>query len=205
MPSLGEASLSEERESLGRGSARLRCRETEQGGTVCWDAEQLDRDLSRRFWARIASDPLGPREARVRTLRPGEDRVRSGWQSGGWRQAHFKALVPHELDTGTPMFSAAPISPEQWCGADAKRMQQHTDLARLCGSTPIPLALLTERARAAAANAGRIHDAQAPISFSTPFMGKKRLPCGTPERPIRLERKISSGETTCFEGGSGGR
>jgi hypothetical protein len=121
----------------------------------------------------MASEPLSPPETRGRTLRPGKDQVCGGWRSGGWRQAHFEALVPHELDTGPPMFSAAPIAPEQWFGADAKRMQQHADLAWLCGSPPIPLALLTERTRAATAKAGGIDHAQAAIGFSTPLMGKK--------------------------------
>ena len=89
----------------------LSCRQTERGGKDCWDAEQLDRDVASRWSTRIASQPLCPREARVRALRTGEDHVGGGWRSGGRRrQAHFETLVLHELDTGTPVDSAAPIS-----------------------------------------------------------------------------------------------
>ncbi len=84
-------------------------------------------------------------------------------------------------------------------------MEEHADLARLCGGGAISLASLAEWTGAATADTGRVHDAQAAIGFSTPLMGKKRLPCWTPERPIGLEGKISSGETTCFEGGGSGR
>ena len=93
--------------------AGLRCCQSERGGKGRWDAEQPDRDLPSRGRTRIASEARGPREARVRTLRPGEDPVRGRWRSGGWCQTHFEALVPHELDAGASVFSAAPISPEE--------------------------------------------------------------------------------------------
>ena len=145
-------------------------------------------------------------ETRVRALRTREDHVRGGWRSGGGRrQAHFKALVPHELDTGTPVDSAAPISPEQRCGADMKWMQQHTHLARLCGRAPIPLALLAQRARAAVANAGRIHQAQTAIPLATPLLEVKRLPCGTTQGPVGLQRKVLTSKAPGFPGGGRGR
>jgi hypothetical protein len=126
----------------------------------------------------------------VRALRTGEDHVRSGWRSGGRRQAHFEALVLHELYTGSPVFSAAPISPERRCRTNAKRMQEHADLARLCRGVAFPLTLFAQRTRAATANTGRIHHAQTSFSFPTPLLDAKRLPCRTPERSIRLERKV---------------
>ena len=93
-----------------RGNAKLSRRETKRGGKTYWDAKQRDRYLPRSTRSRIASEPLGPREARVCTLRPGEDRVRGRRRSGGRQQAYVEALVPHELDTGMPMFSTGPIS-----------------------------------------------------------------------------------------------
>jgi hypothetical protein len=93
------------RESPSAVKTRLSRREIERGGKACWDAEQLDRDLPSRWRACITSSSFGPREARVRALRTGEDHVRDGW-----RQAHFEALMAHKMDTGPPVFSAAPIS-----------------------------------------------------------------------------------------------
>jgi hypothetical protein len=113
----------EKKESIGGGNAKLRRRETERGGKTYWDTKQRDRYLPRSSRARIASEPLGPREARVRTLRPGEDRVRDRRRSGGRQQAYVEALVPHELDASMSMFSTGPISPVQWCRTDTKRMQ----------------------------------------------------------------------------------
>ncbi len=51
---------------------------------------------------------------------------RARWAAGGDRLTR-EALVSHELDTGTPVFSAAPISPERRCRTNAKWMQQHAD------------------------------------------------------------------------------
>jgi len=48
-------------------------RQTERGGKDFWDAEQLDRDVASRWSTRIASQPLCPREARVRALRAGKE------------------------------------------------------------------------------------------------------------------------------------
>lgn len=105
----------------------------------------------------------------------------------------------------SPVESAAPIAPEQRCRADAKRMQQDADLERLGGRAAIPLTLLAQRTRAAVANAGRIHQAQAAVGFSTPLLGMKRLSCGTTERSVRLERKVLTRKAPRFPGGGRGR
>lgn len=170
--------------------AVLGCRQPERGGKGCWDAEQPDRDLPSRWQTRIASEALGPREARVRALRTGEDHRRDGRRSGGRRQAHFEALVSHELDTGAPVCSAAPIAPEQWGRTYLQRMKQHTDLARLCGGVALPLALLSQRAGPTAADASSIHHAQAAVGFSAVFMRQQRLVSRTSQRPIGLESKV---------------
>jgi hypothetical protein len=85
--------------------------QAEEGGEGFWNPEQLDRDRASRWGTGIASQSLLPREARVRSLRAGKDHVRTAKRSCGWgRQAHLNALVPHELHTGTPVRSSAPIS-----------------------------------------------------------------------------------------------
>ena len=125
------------------------------------------------------------------TLRAGQDHVHGDCRrSGRRRQADFKALVSHELSTGAPVCSAVPIPPEQRDGTGAKRMEQDADLARLRSRAAIPLTLLTQRTRAAVANASRIHHAQAAVGFSTPLLGMKRLSCGTTEGSVGLERKV---------------
>ena len=94
--------------------AVLSRRQTERGGKDFWDAEQLDRDVASRGSTRIASQPLCPREARVRSLRTGKDHFREASRScGGRRQAHLDVLVSHELHTGAPVLSTAPVTPEQ--------------------------------------------------------------------------------------------
>jgi hypothetical protein len=99
----------------------------ERGGKGCWDAEQSDRHLVRGWGSCGAHEPLCPREAKVRALRTGEDHVRFVWRSGGRRrQAHFDALLLHELQAGAPMHSSAGVAPQQRCRAHSQRMQQHT-------------------------------------------------------------------------------
>lgn len=164
----------------------------------------MDRHPASIFGARIASQALCPPEARVSPLATCEDHVRGAWRScDGWRQAHLDVLVPQELETGAPVFPAAPILPEQRRGSNDARMKKHTHLARLCCGVAIPLTLLAQWTRTAIADAGCIHDAQAPIDFLAPLLGTKRMSCWTLERPIRLERKVLSREATCFPGGGG--
>jgi len=87
-----------------------RC-QTERGGKDFWNAEQLDRDLASRWSTSIANESFFPREAIVRSLRARKDDFREASRSGGWgRQAHLNALVSHELHTGAPVRSPAPIS-----------------------------------------------------------------------------------------------
>ena len=141
--------------------------QTERGGKDCWDAEQLDRDLSSRWSTRIVSQPLWPREARVGTLRAGKDHFRFAWRGCGGRWwAHLDALVSHELHTGAPVRSPAPIAPEQWRGTNPERMQQDTDPTRLRGCFPMPLTLRTLWAAATIAYPGAVEHAQTTICFA---------------------------------------
>ena len=126
-------------------------------------------------------------------------------RQGGLGKHHFNSLVTEQLDAGAPIHSPAPIVPEQGGKADNMRMQKHTDLARLFGGAPIPLALLTQLTGTTIANAGGIHQPQAPISLLPPLLEGERAACWTAQSPIGLERKIVSREATCFPGrGRGG-
>ena len=149
----------------------LNRRQTERGGKGFWDAEQSDRHLVRCWDAHVTSEPLWPREARVRSLRAGQDHFRFARRSGGGRrQAHLDVLVSHELHTGTPVLSPAPVAPEQRGRSDDERMQKHTHLARLRGSAAIPLTLVAQGTGTTTADAGRIDHAQAPIGFLAPLV-----------------------------------
>ena len=100
-------------------------RQTERGGKVFWDTEESDRHPTGCGNSCVASKPLCPREASVGTLRAGKDHFCFAWRScGGGRQAHLDALVSHELHTGAPMLSPAPIPPEQGRGTNPERMKQ---------------------------------------------------------------------------------
>ena len=202
---LGGTCLSEKRENRGNRSRRLSRRQAERGSKSFRDAEQLDREGSRGWGTGIACQSLYPREAIVRSLCSGEDRWR-GIRAGreGLLHLYFDALATQELHARSPMLPPAPVLPEDWSWPNAEGMQQHTHLARLAGGTALPLTLFPQRTGAATANAGRIHHAQAAIGFSTSLMGRKRVPCWTPERPIRLERKVLPREATRFPGGGSG-
>lgn len=111
-------------------------------------------------------------------------------------QVYVNPLVAEQLHTGSAMVSATPISPEERCGTDGERMQEHADLTRLLGGVALPLALLPFRTGTTAADAGSIHDAQAPVSFSALFMRGQFLVCRAPKRSIGLESKVLACEAT---------
>ena len=129
--SFGQASFSEKR-AYPRCSDRLRRRQIERGSKGDRDAKQPDRDLASGLGASIPSEPLGPRETRVRSLRARQDYARGRRRSaGGWRQVHLHPLVAEQSHIGQSMRFPAPISPEERCGTHQERMQQHADLAWL--------------------------------------------------------------------------
>lgn len=115
---------------------------------------------------------------------------------------HVYPLRAQELDAGTSIAPATPIVPEKRGRADHERVKQHTDLARFFGGAALPLTLLTQRARAATADAGYIHHPQTSIGFWASLMDRERLPCRATQRPIRLQGKISTREATRFPGQS---
>ena len=127
----------------------------------------------------------------MRSLGAGQDHVRCAGRSGSRRrQAHLDVLVSHELQTGAPMFSSAPIAPEQRGRADDEWMQKHTHLAGLRGSAAIPLTLLAQGTGTTTAHAGGIDHAQTPISFLAPLVCRKGLIGWTAQRPVGLEGKV---------------
>lgn len=123
-------------------------------------------------------------------------------KGGRRRQAHLDAVVLHELHTGAPVFSSAPIAPEEQIRTNGKRMERDTDLARLCGRAAIPLALLTERTETATLDAGSVHHTQAAIGFSALLMRSQFLVCRAPKRSIRLERTVPAREATSLPCGA---
>ncbi len=77
-------------------------------------------------------------------------------------------------------------------------MQQHTHLAWLARLVALPLTLFAQWARAAVTDTGRIHHAQAPVSFSTPLLAVKRMAGFALEGSVGLEREVSAGEAARF-------
>src|SRR5258708_32567079 len=123
----------------------FRC-QPERGGKAFWDAEQLDRDLASRWIPRIASEAFCPRKASVRTLRAGKDHICLTWRSdGGRRQAHLDALVSHELPTGSPGLSAAPVPPKQRRGTHRGGGHHSPAPPGLPAACSMPMALRRQR------------------------------------------------------------
>ncbi len=172
--------------------AVLSRRQTERGGKVFWDAEELDRDLASRWSTHIASEPLCPREARVGTLRAGQDHFRAAKRScGGRRQAHLNALVPHELHAGAPVLSPAPI-PRSRSGVGPTRRgcEPHTDPTWFCGCFPVPLTPQTLWAATTIEDAGAVEHAQTAIGKALLLGWAQRLASRTVQRPIGLEGEV---------------
>ena len=132
----------------------------------------------------------------MRSLRTGEDHIHGMRRSGRRRKAYLDTLVSHKLHAGAPVFSTAPIMPEERGRADNEWMQKNADLAGLARLAAIPLALLTERTGTATVNAGSIHDTQASMGFSAVLMWGQCLVCRAPKRSIGLESKVLAREAT---------
>jgi hypothetical protein len=157
----------------------------------------------------MASESACPRETDRRSFGTGKRDIRARWCSSVRviLRGHLdlNELGTKERDACPSMNPSTPVLPKEWRIPDGERMQKDAHPARLLRVIALPLTRLSQQAGTATANAGGGDHAQAAIGFSTPLMGRKRLPYRTPECPIRLEREICSGKTTCFEGGGGGR
>ena len=113
---------------------------------------------------------------------------------------HVHSLGTQELDAGTSISPAAPIVPQERGQADHERVEQHTHLTRLFGSTTLPLALLAQRAGATTADTSSIHHPQASIGFWASLVDRECLPCRATQCPIWLDRKITTRESISFPG-----
>src|SRR6266487_1824851 len=115
---------------------------------------------------------------------------------------HDHLLLPKQVHAGSAMPCAERVPPEQRSRSDREGMQEHTHLPWLRGRLSLPLALLTQRAGAATANAGGVDHTQAPIGFPTPLVCRQLLRCGTAQGAIGLQGKVATREATGFPGQS---
>jgi hypothetical protein len=119
--------------------------EANQLSKIIGNPEEVDDDLTSCRVSGIPSEACLPRETGMRSLRTGKNHIRwDGPLRRRRRQVHLNSLISHEMLTGTSMFSAAPISPEERCGTNGERMEQDAHLAWLLGGTALPLALLAQ-------------------------------------------------------------
>jgi len=164
---------------------RVRRRKTERGSNVLWDPEEPDGDQTSGWSTCRASQAFCPRETNVRSLRTRKDHVRFAWQCDDERlEVHLHVWVSHELHTGTPVHSPAPISPEQRSGTTTKGMQEHADVPRLCRCIAIPWTRTASAAGTTAVETGRRDHTQAAIGFSAPLLDTTFLSGWTVEGPV---------------------
>ena len=200
---LAEASHSQEREPMSATHrTRSSRRPTERDGKAFWDAAQFDHHLTSSSGAYIASQPLCPREPSMGTFCPGK---------GGRRRESEVGPVPRCIgDARVVCTPVGRIDGSSLSRAEGLNQRQVGGGARSPGAALLSRCHSIDTVRAfgpgaATANAGRIHHAQAAVSFSTPPLGRKRVPCWTLERLIGLERKVWPREATRFPGsGSSG-
>lgn len=118
---------------------------------------------------------------------------------GDLGKRHFNSLMTQELHTRVPMFSATPVPPEQRLFPNGERVQEHTH-AGSGFAVAFPFHWHCSRSGQGrqlwmlAASTTR----KLPSARSSSFLDEQMVASRIPQRPIRLERKISSGETTGF-------
>jgi hypothetical protein len=102
----------------------LRCEQAEESCEAFWDPDQLDGDLGSTRGACIASQPLLPRKAIMRPLRPGQGNSRANWVGRESRlHLYLQALACEQLHAGPPMLPSAPVTPEQRSRPHGKGMR----------------------------------------------------------------------------------
>jgi hypothetical protein len=176
---------------------------------MLWDAEQSDRHPSRSLGTCIASQSQCPGEPRMDTLCAGKgcrldsQACRSG-RSDLDLDATFHAEAGYRRVGGLD-----DSSPSLWSGASPTTSGWSRTLTRApaCAfRSPDHSPLLAQRAGAATANAGGIHDPQASISFSAVFVRNQLLVSQAPKRPIELASPRPGRKSGLLsEAGSGGR
>jgi hypothetical protein len=186
--------------------AGLNGRQTERGGKAFWGTKEFDRHPASFRDSHVASESRRPVEAIMGALCTGQGRrctIPVGRET--LLLLYFHALVTQQLHARPPIGPPTPVTPEKRRIPDSQWMRQHAHLAWLPGSAALPLALLTQLTGTTTANAGSIHQPQAPISLLPPFLERECVACRTAQRSIGLERKILSREATRFPGRGRGR
>jgi len=137
----------------------------------------------------------------MRPLLAGARRSRGGWAGRvASLQRDLPSLAAHQLQASSALTSPAPVAPEQRRQGDGQWMQEQAHPARLPGVPGMPLAVLAPPAGTAIAPAGRREDAQAAIGLAAVFRRRERLPGGTAQGAIGLERKGSASEAALLPG-----
>jgi len=144
----------------------------------------------------MASQPLVPRKAIMRPLRPGE-----GWRRDRWVRRHSRLalhlqVLAVQLQACPPRLPPAPITPLKRSRPDGEGMQQHTHLTRLVGGAALPLTLFPQGAGATTADAGRIDHTQASIDLSSPSVPAQGLPSRATQGAICLGNKVTPREAS---------
>jgi len=181
--------------------AVLSRRQAERGGKDCWDAEQLDRDLASRWSTRVASQPLFPREARVRSLRGKGSRPlcvgKLGWGAAG--SPRCVGVARAACRRAGALSGSNPAKPQRR-GTNRERMQQPTPPTRLRGCFPVPLTLQALWAAATIEYSGAVEHAQTAIGKALLLGWTQRLASRAGQRPVALVGEVLPRETTRFPG-----
>jgi hypothetical protein len=162
-------------------------RHAEEGGEGIWHSEQGDGWSTSRGVTGISCQPLMPREAVMRTLRPRKGGRREIWLvlvGRTWLDVH--PLVAQELYEGAAILSATPVSPQQGSRASLEWMHQHDDPTRLFRVPPVPLILLTQSTGTTISNPGGVEHPQGAVGFAALFGWVQRLASRAAQGAISL-------------------
>ena len=135
--------------------------------------------------------------------------TRQGRRLGRWAgstaslRLDLHALAAHQLQAGSALGPSAPVAPDERRRSDGQRVQEDAHPAWMFGRLPMPLTVFAHPTGATITDAGRIHDAQAAIRFSTLFGGSKLRSGGTAQGAIGLAGKVTTREPALFPGLAG--
>lgn len=179
-------------------------RQAEKASEGIWNAEQQDGDRVSRSGAGIAGQPLCPGQPPMRPCWTGQGRSLGRWAGSAARfHLDLHSLAAYHLQAGSALGPPTPVAPEQRSRGDGQRVQEYAHPAWMFGRLSVPLTGLAQVAGATITDASLIHDAQAPIRFSTLFGGREPCSGGTTQRAIGLPGKVVPREATLFPGLAG--
>ena len=198
----------------GRSLARLERWKTNRLGNSLWETEQGDVHRRRSPRAGIARKPLLPRQPPMSTLGARKESL-CGLLLQMIRRVYMDiyTLTAQKLHPGASMLSARPISPDERQGSWFERGErmgsgfgwketcERTHPAWPVGAGPVSLACLPQRTGSAMSNPGRIHEAQGPIPFWTPFLKVEGMSRRTAQGPVRLQGELASRQAPHARGG----